>query len=133
MKIAVVICVSTFAMGACANMERAATANRAQTEMVGMAKRDLLLCAGVPNRQQTEGDLEFLTYSGGGDSASVGIAKTNSPNTAVGVAATQHRYCEATFVLQNGIVQKVNYSGRTGGFASIGEQCAFIVENCVRP
>ncbi len=47
--------------------------------------------------------------------------------------SSQRRYCEVTFVLDNGVVKKVNYQGRTGGLISKGEQCAFVVENCVRP
>ena len=98
--------------------------------MVGMQRKDLLSCAGVPVRTATDGDIEFLTYGGGGDStgAIIGVA-----NSSVGIAATtsKHRYCEVTFVLDKGIIQKVNYTGRTGGWASEGEQCAFVVQNCV--
>ena len=48
------------------------------------------------------------------------------------VATTARRYCEATFVLKDGMVQQVNYQGRTGGLLTKGEQCGFIVENCVQ-
>ena len=79
-------------------------------------------CAGVPQRQDRVDDLEFLTFAGGGDS--VGGGDTGRTN---------RRYCEATFALKDGIVQRVNYQGRTGGLLTKGEQCAFIVENCVKP
>jgi hypothetical protein len=111
----------------CASQRRATVASRAQTELVGMAKKDLLMCAGVPIRQERVDDLEFLTYAGGGDSTAAVVA--TSQRTAVG--KTAHRYCEATFVLKEGVVQQVNYQGRTGGLFTKGEQCAFIVENCV--
>jgi hypothetical protein len=122
----------TAAISGCARLHRAEVAAQAQMEMIGMSKKDLYLCAGVPVRQaETEG-LEFLTYIGGGDSTSVAVGTATSPNTAVSSISTQRRYCEVTFVLDNGIVQKVNYQGRTGGWASQGEQCAFVVEKCVK-
>jgi len=44
------------------------------------------------------------------------------------IVAREYRFT----VLRDGIVEKVNYTGRTGGYATQGEQCAFVVENCVR-
>lgn len=112
--------------------ERVETANRAQTEMIGMSKKELLLCAGVPVREAHAEDIEFLTYIGGGDSVGGAAAVGTSPNTAVAAGASHHRYCEATFALKDETIQKVTYQGRTGGVFSKGEQCGFIVENCVR-
>jgi hypothetical protein len=97
-----------------------------------MSKKDLLACAGVPARRDRADDLEFLTFTGGGDSTAAAIASATSPSTAVASGKVLHRYCDATFVLKDGIVQKVNYQGRTGGLLTKGEQCAFIVENCVK-
>jgi hypothetical protein len=115
-------------LSACASHHRASVASRAQTELVGMSKKNLLLCAGVPVRQDRVEDLEFLTYAGGGDSTTAAVALSRS----TAVSKTAHRYCEATFVVKDGVVQKVNYQGRTGGRFSKGEQCAFIVENCLQ-
>ena len=115
-------------LSACATQHRASVASRAQSELVGMSKKDLLMCAGVPVRQDRADDLEFLTYGGGGDSTTAAVA--TSQRTAV--SKTARRYCEATFVLKDGVVQQVTYQGRTGGLFSKGEQCAFIVENCVQ-
>ena len=33
-------------------IQRAQVASRAQTELIGLSKKDLLLCAGVPLRQE---------------------------------------------------------------------------------
>jgi len=55
-----------------------------------------------------------------------------SNSTGGGAVSIKRRYCEVTFVLQNNIVQKVNYSGRTGGLITEGEQCAFVIDNCVQ-
>ena len=114
-------------LSACASHQRANVAARAQTEMIGMSKKDLYQCAGVPVRQEQVDDLEFLTYAGGGDSTTAAIATSRT----TAVSKTARRSCEATFVLKDGVVQKVNYQGRTGGLLSKGEQCAFIVDNCV--
>ena len=115
----------------CAAHRRAEIASRAKTELIGMSKKDLLSCAGVPVRQERADDLEFLTYTGGGDSVESGYATQTSPSSAVVVSNRHHRYCEATFILKDGKVDKINYSGRTGGRSTKGEQCAFIVENCL--
>jgi len=101
---------------------RAEVATRAETELVGMSKKDLLSCAGVPMRSERLEDMEFLTYVGGGDN--VGYAG--------GVIAVHKRYCEVTFILKSGRVEKVNYTGRTGGWATKDEQCAFVIENCLQ-
>jgi hypothetical protein len=37
-------------------------ATRAQTELVGMSKKELLSCAGVPIRQTQLEDMEFLVF-----------------------------------------------------------------------
>ena len=96
-----------------------------------MKKAEVLACAGAPVRSAVADDVEVLTYVGGGDSRSVA---TGTGGYGVGVAgvATQRRYCEVTFLLRNGVVEKVNYAGRTGGLATRGEQCAFVLENCLQ-
>ena len=122
---------TVLAVSGCA-VQRANTANRARSDMVGMSKVDLLSCAGVPVRQAQAEGLEFLTYAGGGDNLNAGVVTSTSQNTAIGIGKSAHKYCEATIVLKDGFVQRVNYQGRTGGLLTQGEQCAFIVENCVR-
>jgi hypothetical protein len=105
---------------------------RQKINLVGMTKKDLYFCAGVPSRQEKVDNLEFLTYESGGDSTGVGIGTTTSYSTAIGVVSSHKRYCVVTFVLSEGTIQKINYQGRTGGWATEGEQCAFVVEPCLR-
>lgn len=124
--------ISALGLTACV-FQRAEIASRAQTELVGMSKKGLLSCAGVPVRQERVEDLEFLTFSGGGDTVGGAVATQTSPSTAVAAGKRAQRYCEATFVLKDGVVEKLNYQGRTGGLITKGEQCAFIVENCLKP
>jgi len=132
-RLVVIIIVLAVCVSGCAKQYRAEVASRAQTELVGMTKKNLLSCAGVPVRQERVDELEFLTYSGGGDSVGAGVATSISQSTAIATGIRNRRYCEATFILKDGIVQKVNYQGRTGGLLTKGEQCAFIVENCLKP
>lgn len=113
-------------------VQRAQTAARGRSELVGMTKGELLSCAGVPARQDRADGLEFLTYTSGGDSVGTAVASQTSPSTAVAVGKSARRYCEATFVLRNEIVERINYQGRTGGLLTQGEQCAFVVENCLK-
>jgi len=42
-------------------------AYRAKSELIGMSREDLVMCAGVPVKQEKFDDVEFLTYSGGGE------------------------------------------------------------------
>jgi len=130
MKIVVALAVALLVAGC--TFQRAAISSRAQIELVGMSKIELLSCAGVPIRQEQMDNIEFLTYSSGGDSVGTAVATSTSPSTAIATGKRTHRYCEVTFVLNNGVVQKVNYQGRTGGLLTKGEQCAFIVENCLK-
>jgi hypothetical protein len=130
MKIVLALAVALLVAGC--TFQRAAISSRAQIELVGMSKIELLSCAGVPIRQEQMDNIEFLTYSSGGDSVGTAVATSTSPSTAIATGKRTHRYCEVTFVLNNGVVQKVNYQGRTGGLLTKGEQCAFIVENCLK-
>lgn len=128
--ILIVAVLSVCLLSGCA-AHRSQMAARAKTELIGMSKRDLFSCAGVPVRQERVDDLEFLTYTGGGDSVGSGFANQMSSSSAVVFSKRTHRYCEATFILKDGVVQKINYQGRTGGLLTKGEQCAFIVEGCL--
>ncbi len=124
-RIVTVLLIALFATS-CASMQRASIANKAKSNLIGFSKLALYECAGTPSRKETVDGVEFLTYLGGGDITGYVAGSTG------GAFASERRYCEATFVIKNGKVAKVNYSGRTGGWASKGEQCAFIVQNCVR-
>ena len=102
-------------LSACA-FQRTDMAYRAKSELIGMSKEDLLICAGAPVKQEKIDNLEFLTYSGsGGDLGGILYS------------------CEATFILKDGIIKTINYQGDTGGPLTKDEQCAFIINNCLKP
>jgi len=133
MRAVIITMLVSLLLSGCAGSKfhRAEVATKAKTELVGMSKKDLLSCAGVPVRSQQVEDMEFLTYVGGGDS--IGYAGGGAGSSAGGGLVAMHkRYCEVTFVFKAGKVEKVNYAGRTGGWATVGEQCAFVVENCLQ-
>jgi hypothetical protein len=106
-----------FVTTGCSIHQRVKMAERAPSELVGLAKTDLLSCAGVPARSEKIDDLEFLTYTTGGTS---------------GFFCHSGRYCEVTFTLKNSIVEKVTYAGNTGGPFSEGEQCAYVIAPCLK-
>ncbi|MBI2486562.1 MAG: hypothetical protein HYW01_06320 [Deltaproteobacteria bacterium] len=97
-----------------------------------MSKTELLSCAGVPVRSEKVGEMEFMTYISGGDSIGVASGSAGYPSSC-SVVPLKRRYCEVTFVLRIRVVEKVNYTELTGGFATKGEQCGLVVENCLSP
>jgi hypothetical protein len=130
---------TTSLLGGCA-IERAATAQQARADVLGRTKAEIIGCAGVPTSSYTEGSTEVLAYQYVGDRkiSSTGTVTAQEPGrfSAGGLAISsegsiQQRQCTANFVIENGRVTRLNYSGRTGGLLTAGEQCAFIVSNCV--
>lgn len=115
---------------------RAEIAADARQSMIGMTKEKVLACMGPPERQATVGDTEVWSYSSGGDTNTSATATASSQPLGYthvsGSAFKAHRYCVINIVLADGRVSAVNYAGRTGGWASQGEQCAFAVRNCAQ-
>ncbi len=112
-------------------IHRANMAKRPKKEMIGMSKVNLLACAGAPMRSAVVHGVEYLTYGGGGDIHGNVNIRPSGYGRYRGSYSSNRRYCEVTFVFQNDAVVKINYSGRTGGLLTKGEQCAFVVENCL--
>lgn len=117
MGLLAVLALSAFTSG-CAVHKRTKMAERASSELIGLSKIDLLSCAGVPVRSEQIDNMEFLTYVGGGD--------------VKGFFHRMHHYCEVTFTLKDGVVQKVTYAGNTGGYFTKGEQCAYVIAPCLK-
>ncbi len=132
MKFILVILVIVTLLSGCANTKfgRADLAERAKVELIGNSKKDILMCAGVPVRSQQVENIEFMTYYSGGDSDAYVAGGTGS-SAGGGVVSVNKRYCEVTFVFKDGVVEKINYAGRTGGLITEGEQCAFVLQNCL--
>jgi len=121
------------ALAACSGAALQKSADRAQTEMVGLSREDLLRCAGRPSRRSTDGDTEFWTYvrQSGGDSYSQ--IEQGGPQQFPRTPSNYALSCEATFRFEQGKVAGVSYRGASGG-AIINRQqvCGQIVEYCLR-
>ncbi len=134
MKVLVIIAVLLVAISGC-KFARMQIASQAKVEMTGMTSEEVLSCMGIPAAKASEGATEVWTYPSGGDSVTFGTGTAYAgAQTAYGtlLSQTQRRYCIVNVVMKDGRVERVNYSGRTGGLITKGEQCAFAVENCVR-
>jgi len=100
---------------------------RAQKEMIGMDIKDLYFCAGFPDNSETIDNLQFVTYHSGRDLTAYGCRSSND----TGVSITKKRYCVINIVLENNRIIKIDYTVRTGGLLTKGEQCAYALEYCI--
>ncbi|QQR69194.1 MAG: hypothetical protein IPI58_00460 [Alphaproteobacteria bacterium] len=130
------------------SVQRSRMAEQAQTDLVGMSKKQILSCMGVPTQKAREDDVEIWVYSSGngrvdafaaGQSYGQATATVGGPQISVnGSASTfassaaSRRFCVVNVVMQKEIVSAINYSGPTGGMLTKGEQCAYAVENCLK-
>lgn len=120
------VLISALVLTGCA-MARASAAYQAQQDMIGMSRKDVLLCAGKPLEKTQDEGLELWTYAAGGQTDVIASAGRR-----FGAASIRSRSCLVTVVFDGEMVRQVNYSGRTGGALSPGEQCAFVVGNCLK-
>lgn len=113
--------VITFLISGCVHttIGRKQIAEDAKIELIGKSKKEILLCVGAPDQQLKEEDLDILTYYSGKDFV-------------IGQNAAAGKYCKIDFFFDAGKVVQINYSGRTGGVFTEGEQCAFALENCLK-
>jgi outer membrane protein assembly factor BamE (lipoprotein component of BamABCDE complex) len=129
----IVLVVGIFATSC--SIQRAQVAADAKSEMIGMSKEQVLTCMGVPSQRASVGETEVWSYPSGGDTTTVGSAQASGDGTggvvAFGSAHALHKYCVVSVVMTGDKVSRVNYTGRTGGLVSQGEQCAFAVQNCI--
>lgn len=112
------------------SVQRAVDAERAKSELVGMSQEKVLSCMGVPLAERTVGRTTVWQYASGGDVHSTAVAQQVG-GTTVAAGNSRQRYCEISVVMRGGKVEAVNYTGRTGGLITHGEQCAFAVNNCL--
>ena len=131
------------ALASCAS-SRAQQALDARASLIGLPRDALFSCAGVPARSRIEGFREFATYQSeefyGGSSVGVGFGTGfgRHSHTGVGVGFGyplstdfRSRYCEATFIIESGIVTDVRYNAVSGYGTSRYSQCYNIIESCI--
>jgi hypothetical protein len=115
--------------------QRAEVAADAKSKMIGMSREQVLACMGAPSQHAIVGETEVWSYPSGGDthtfSTASGSVDAAGNANAFGSSYSQHRYCVVNVVMTGDRVSAVNYTGRTGGWATHGEQCAFAVQNCI--
>ena len=119
------------ALGACA-FQRAQQATDAQTKMIGMSKEQVLACMGPPAAKAVEGVTEVWSYNSGNGATVSGAAVVAQRGFASGVGTSSSRFCTVNVTMMNGSVSRMNYIGPTGGLLTEGEQCAFVVQNCLK-
>tara|TARA_R110000803_G_scaffold134509_3_gene201600 strand:+ start:95 stop:517 length:423 start_codon:yes stop_codon:yes gene_type:complete len=132
-RIIVLLAVS-FAISSCV-YQRAGIATKAKSQMIGMTEEQILACMGPPGRKAAAGETTVWSYSSGGDSNSTSSGNASVYNNNIfGSSSTNttFRSCKINVVMKNNLVERIDYSGRTGGLFTKGEQCAFAVENCVK-
>ncbi len=117
-------------------VQRAQVASDAREQMLGLSKERVLACMGPPSGRMAEGATEVWSYgSGDGTTVSSGSATGSRVFGQPVVDATvvsRQRFCRINVVMTAGKVSQVNYSGPTGGLLTVGEQCAYAVQNCVQ-
>ena len=129
------------------SVQRAPEARDAKDQMIGLTKEQVLACMGPPATKAAEGATEVWSYNSGNNQTTVstfGSSTTNASvygnrNYATGEAQTtssgfgiaKSRYCVVNVTMHEGRVARLNYVGPTGGLLTQGEQCAFVIQNCV--
>ena len=131
------------ALASCAN-PRADEALFAQQAFIGMPKKTLLSCAGVPERSTAIENMEYFTYTSTRTVAYQSYTPFMGPGRYYGYGYGYPFYggyaptydfrsfsCQATFTLRNGVVERLVYGGPEGIGPSQLAQCQTIVENCL--
>lgn len=113
-------------LASCA-LQRAQVAADAQTKMVGMTKEQVLACMGPPQTKAAEGATEVWSYNSGDGSSTAVVGVGNG----VAIASRSQRFCTVNVTMVSGRVGRMNYVGPTGGLLTPGEQCAFVLQNCI--
>ena len=111
---AVIASVMLLAVAGCAS-GRGATANEAQSRMIGMSKEQILKCMGPPHSSYVVGSsTEVWAYNSAAQNAGTAPA------------------CVVNVVMQDAQVIDVDYRGAAGVLLANDKQCAYAVENCIK-
>lgn len=91
-----------------------------------LTKEDLLKCMGKPAREDKTDKRETLIFTG--------VAPDHScpMDTLLGRSQPAKRHCWVSVALKDGRVEYVEYPPSNNGVIVTGEDCAFLVERCVK-
>lgn len=109
------------------------------TPLIGLSERDILDCAGQPDRSRSRGGMTTLTY---GDTAGVpsddyvfsGSTRSGGGGLGFDPSLSQSLradYCEVTFEIVDGRVSDVRYRSSTGSLTGAHGSCRSVVERCL--
>jgi hypothetical protein len=110
--------------------ERSQEAKDARTAMLGMSRSQVLACAGQPRSTVKDADHEIFTYFIGQPDYDriLGIQPTDAQRV---TGSTKPKYCRVRILFRGDVVDKVDYSGNTGGILTRDEICASVVKRCL--
>jgi len=111
---------------------RSQDAKEARTKLVGMSRSEIVACAGKPKTAIRDGNREYLAYFAGSPDYDLVLGvKPNEIQKITGTAKATN--CKVRFMLRDGNVESVSYSGNTGGILTRDSACAAIVRRCLPP
>ena len=110
--------------------ERSQEAKEARTALIGKSRSEILACAGQPRSTVKDGPIEAFVYFTG--TPNYDRLLDIKPTDAQQVTGTNlPKDCRVRIIFRNDVVEKVDYSGNTGGLFSRGEACASVVRGCL--
>ena len=111
---------------------RSQDAKEARTKLVGMSRAEIITCAGKPRTTIRDGNREYLAYFAGSPDYDLVLGvKPNEVQKITGTARPVN--CKVRFLLRDGNVESVSYTGNTGGLFTRDSACAAIVRRCLPP
>jgi hypothetical protein len=118
---------------ACAtpSQQLAADRVRAQSGLIGLSKTALLACAGAPWRTGTHEGREYVIYLNG-EPRAADVSAPGGMTAPAPALAERPRYCRVTFVVKEGVVEKITLAGYTRVPLVESPECARITDPCLK-
>ena len=119
------ITVALIGLGACA-VQDGLLADRARTRLLGMGEADLESCVGSPDQHSSFGATDVITYEfTSSSSTSWQLPIIQGPSFSNGGS------CRMTVRFDDGVADRIMYSGEKNGTAAPNAYCAPIVRSCL--
>jgi hypothetical protein len=126
----VILLVSMFITTGCA-VHDADLALRGKSELVGLQKNDLLMCAGHPANEDTIPGGKIWMYEHANVDQSVITVAPTLPLVGTAVTPPSAGYCRVQFRIMRDKVTEVSYAGATDEWGRRDAGCAPIIRNCI--
>jgi len=104
----------------------------AQAELIGISRAAVIACAGEPWRAGTHEGLEYLIYMSGEPPRAPDVQAPQNSGAPAAAVATRPRYCRVTFVMKDGVVEKLQLAGYATGPLVDSKECAAITAPCLK-